>query len=395
MLVDLDEQAWPDVRSQQRARVLALLMAGTAQSRRDVAERTHLRSTSVSQIIADLADSGLVREDMQRPHGRGRPTLSLSYTASRFGVTTLQVTGQTFVASLVDLSGRVIHRAAREASTDHDNTALLSLIGTLTRETVAGKPRDMEHLGLICALPGIVDASRCLWITASRWPRMTSLSLKAIEGGAAPFVGLVRNLDAELEARLHRERTSESVLLFHWGYGISMSYAEGGRSVRDRSGPFGEIGHWQLESLAERRCHCGQAGCLEAGAAMWALLPELRKALPGLQADEEAFAAQAPALDLIGIPALARALRLVVRALVNLCRIFFPTRLLVSGPFTANPAVWREFVALFEAEEIMRGVARPSLQAVQASLDSELKGAVRPLLVQRVVDELIAPRPRA
>ena len=179
---------------------------------------------------------------------------------------------------------------------------------------------------------------------ASRWPRMRGLDIGAILAPIAGPVEICRNLDAELRARAAREpeQFAGGTLLLHWGWGIGLAYAVDGRPFAP-AGSFGEIGHWRLAALGERRCGCGNTACLETGAALWSLLPALRRRWPDLDEDEARLARQLSGRDLLSLPEIDTASRLLARALANACRIFFPARIAVSGPFVANPQLWAAF----------------------------------------------------
>lgn len=403
ILATLDDNCFSLSHERDCARVYRLVMGGLAHSRSEIGRLLSLRSTTTSRVVADLVGRRLLLETMGETAGRGRPAAILLPNTRRVGASVIHVSSQALSGALVDLSGHLIAERRVTIDPDADNGAIAAVMAALAGGLLEAMPRGMSHAGTAVSLSGLLDLPRRQWLLASRWPRMHRLDVATALAPIAGPVEICRNLDAELRARAVREpdQFSGSTLLLHWGWGIGLSYAVDGRPFAP-AGSFGEIGHWRLSALAGRRCGCGNTGCLETGAALWSLLPALRARWPDLEEDEARLAAQLAGRDLAGLPEIDIAARLLARALANACRIFFPTRIAVSGPFVANPGLWAHFDGLLRAEGTMDGLAMPQLVSVRASQLHEIHGAAAPLLA-RATEALLrqqggtaeSPQPRA
>ena len=248
----------------------------------------------------------------------------------------------------------------------------------------------MAHAGTVASLTGVVDAARGQWLIASRWPALRGLDAGAAIRRDRGEVDVVRQLDAEFRSRAlaDPEAYAGDVALLHWGWGIGMAYGRDGIPWSGQGGPFGEIGHWRLTELEGRPCGCGQQGCLETGAALWSLLPALRHHWPRLAEDEDQLLSQLRTLDLLSVPEVAAAARLMARAMANLGRLLFPRRLVLSSPLLGNAALWDHVGALFRAESMMRGLALPSLSNEPMPAARGMAGAAGPL-VARALEALL------
>ena len=381
ILASFDDSGFPAAHDRDCARVYRLVLGGLAHSRTEIGRRLGLRSTTTSRVVADLVSRRLLLETMGETAGRGRPAAILLANTRRIGASVIHVSSQSLSGVLVDLSGHLIAERTITIDSEADNDALAAVMAALARQLAASMPDGMSHAGTAVSLSGLLDLPRGQWLMASRWPRMRGLDVAAVLAPIAGPVEICRNLDAELRARAVREpeQFSGSTLLLHWGWGIGLSYAVDGRPFAP-AGSFGEIGHWRLSALAQRHCGCGNTGCLETGAALWSLLPALRARWPDLEEDETRLARQLAGRDLVSLPEIDDAARLLARALANTCRIFFPTRIAVSGPFAANAGLWAHFGALLRAEGTMDGLALPQLASVRASQLHEIHGAAAPLL---------------
>lgn len=380
-LLTLDETRLALAHDRDCARIYRLILNGEAHSRADIGRILQLRSTSVSRVVTDLIARRLVIEAVGEASGRGRPPAILVAHTRRIGASVIYVSSQSLSGALVDLNGHLVAERRRPIAGDADNAAIAAVMTELARDLLDAMPPGMSHAGTAVSLSGLIDLKQGQWLLASRWPRMRGLDIASVLEPVAGPVTICRNLDAELRARAAREPESFAggTILLHWGWGVGLAYAVDGEPFAP-TGSFGEIGHWRLAALNGRRCGCGNTACLETGAALWSLLPALRRHWPDLDQDEVRLARQLAGLDLQSLPEMEMATELLARALANACRMLFPTRIAVSGPFSANPQLWARFNTLFRAEGTMDGFAVPDLTGVPASHLYEIHGAAAPLL---------------
>ena len=179
--------------------------------------------------------------------------------------------------------------------------------------------------------------------------------------------------------------------MLHWGYGIGAAFsASHGASVDNTTG-FGEVGHWQL-SNRNLRCRCGHSGCLETVAALWAIGPQLLGESFDDAMDETQAAELLRAMPLTEHPAFRLALQEVVLAASNLCRVFFPSHLVITGPFIENPGAWAAFTEAFSKRGLLVDLPLPRLEAQNSSHQLEQEGAAVPLLLDGLL-QLLEPSP--
>lgn len=392
-LVTIDDSRFSSAFERDCARACRLVLNGLAHARSDVSRLLDLRSTTTSRVMAELVARRLVLETTGEASGRGRPAAVLVANTRRLGASVIYVSSRSLSGALVDLGGQLVAEHRITIASEADNAAIAAAMVELAGHLIAAMPRGMSHAGTAVSLSGLLDLARGQWLMASRWPRMRGLDIGAILAPIAGPVAICRNLDAELRARAAREpeQFAGGTLLLHWGWGIGLAYAVDGQPFAP-AGSFGEIGHWRLAALGERRCGCGNTACLETGAALWSLLPALRERWPDLDEDEGRLARQLAGRELMSLPEIDAAARLLARALGNACRIFFPARIAVSGPFVANPQLWARFDALLRAEGTLDGFAMPHLTSVRASQLHEIHGAAAPLL-GRATEALLQTRP--
>jgi predicted NBD/HSP70 family sugar kinase len=340
------------IKDREKAAIYEQIYRQKAGTRKLIAATTGLRPTTVSRAVQELAEDGLidaVREDA--PRRAGRPEMLLQPRLDRYTALVIQGVSRKLMGVLVNLGYETLAEAETRLETEAGNTELLAALTGLATDLAGENPPGGELLGLGLCLPGTVSGHAQRWISAARWPRLDRLSLKTLAESAGTRLSIQRALDAELEYLLaSRPACREgNTLLFHWGYGIGSAYAHHGRVLRSALGRFGEIGHVRLAGTGEAPCFCGASGCLETVAALWALLPELRRRHPDTPEDEDLFAAWLENRRPSDLPVLLQAARAVLQALQILYQVLYPDRILLYGPFFENDVILDTLTKRFES----------------------------------------------
>lgn len=351
-------------------------------TRRSLSQDLKLRPATVSAMVGELIADGLVAEtDKAAAVGKGRPEVGLKLRAERIVTAAIEVVSRTIRGVLVDLGGHIVTEASLALEEDMaEEAGVLDAFREVARTVLARRPEAAVLTGIGIALPGIVDERGRRWISAARWPRMQNLDFGGLAAEAGLQVRIERKRQAELRAHFqnHPEERSGGVLYVSWGYGISSAYAQNGTVLASSMGGFGDLGHWLVEPESGRKCLCGQTGCLEAHAALWSLMPELRAAFPDLANEPGAVRALLRSQDISHLPRVERATRLFALALHNLFKTFFPDRIVLSGHFPENPWIWERVRKLFFANMPRYAVGRVTLELKDLNPDDAVIGVSTP-----------------
>lgn len=367
-------------RTNELLNILNLVRAGKARTRRDIGKMLSMRSTSVSELVGVLTAGGLLTETVIAPRGRGRPAAALAFNAQRYGAILISVTDRTLVARIVDMDFRVWDEMTAEPSQEAGSEQIAAILNGLVSKLTARIPAGMDLGVVILSLAGLMDVGRGIWCVSSRWPNLRNLNLTQVFGDIGVPVRLVRNLDAEIAGlRLDDQQRADNegnLLLLHWGYGIGAAYANGETIVNRATGRFCEIGHWSLGNARGRTCSCGNTDCLETVAALWAISPALHDADPDLPLNEKDLAAELRRIDLPDVPALEDAVTQMLRLTTNLCRLLFPERIILTGPFVQHPEIFRRFVDTIASAPLLKSLDRIRVTASEFAPRNEIIGAL-------------------
>ena len=381
------------IKDLEKARIFGEILSASSTSRTRLARELELRPTTVSNVIKELLDDGLVRESARPSEGkRGRPHLMLRPHLNRLSAISVYVVSTAIQGALVNLGDELVSERKRPLPVGADNEQIMQAIQEVVTELSREVPANSELVGVGLSLPGRLNSQRSEWSQTSRWNRLQDLSFEGIERELGVPVQLFNSMDAELEYLLSAQAylRRAGVVLVHWGFGVGASYSIDGEILGGRRGHFAEIGHWRVDLKNQRRCACGSVGCVETVSALWSMLPELRTRFPGAPEDENDFAAFLLEHPIEDDPAIEEAIDSMAIALRNLYRILFPEFIMIHGPFTNKRTLFTKLSRRFYEELGLDQTRRVTLKALKMDNRREILGSCYPFFRSALDQYLIA-----
>ena len=246
-------------------------------SRSTLALETGLNKSTLSSLVADLIDAGLLRDSPveERPGTVGRPPQSVELDPDGPFVLGLEINVDYLAVWATDLAGAVKHRSF----VAHDNRSVSP------EEVIAGLARLAEQaldfaggrhpMVATVAVPGLVDPEGDLAVAPNLgWVDVPVASLlnEALED--PPYSVRVENeanLGAVAELVEGAGRGLSDFVYVSGEIGIGAGVVLRGELFRGASGFAGEFGHLTIDPFGPP-CGCGGRGCLERLAGQDALL---------------------------------------------------------------------------------------------------------------------------
>jgi predicted NBD/HSP70 family sugar kinase len=273
----MSESVQAEQGSQRTANLSVLLRAlrRGPRSRSQLANHSGLNKATVSSLVTELADRGLVRPAGLRASGHGRPSQLVELRGeSAYGVA-LSIEADGFAAMTVDLAGAPLTR--HSVSADVAALGLESGMDELAALTeVVCEGLEGPPIGVTISVPGPVDTdSQVLRIApALRWRDAGLADLFAARLGiglAGITIENEANLGAFAEVLEGAGTGVRELFYLSGGIGVGGGLVSGGILLRGARGFAGEIGHITIDPLGDG-CPCGRTGCLETKAGLPALL---------------------------------------------------------------------------------------------------------------------------
>lgn len=267
------------VRRANLALVLGSLREAGARSRARLAADLGLNKATVSSLVAELLERGLVRDGRPERGAVGRPgTIVELHGAGAFGVgAEINVHHVTTLA--VDLAGDTISERRRSVDTrglrpDEVVDRLVELLeGTLSDLA----DRGAAPVSVVVGVAGLVDHDEGIVSVAPNlgWQGVPLAALLRERLGHPPFLVEVAN-EANLAAVAEAtpgDPERRDILVLHGEVGIGGGIVADGRPYQGRMGFAGEFGHMVVDRDG-RRCACGRTGCWETVIGLTRLLEE-------------------------------------------------------------------------------------------------------------------------
>jgi predicted NBD/HSP70 family sugar kinase/biotin operon repressor len=323
------------LRESNREKVVKALQTLGVASRADIARWTGLSRSTVSSIVAELHDEGLVvdRHDGGREAaGSGRPPALIALDPSAGYALGIDFGKRHLAVALADLSHEVLGEKWVEMPDDYEAgegmARATEMVDDLLDELAADKGRV---IGVGMGIPGPVQTTGMVgsfailpgWAGTAPQERMAELL------GLPVRVGNDANLGALAESTWGAGRGSSSVVYLKLATGIGAGIVIGGRLFEGAGGTAGEIGHTTIDETGDI-CRCGNRGCLETYAGAAAIASLLSRSFDQ-QLDTEDVLSRAAEGDAGCRRALADAGRHIGVAVANLCNLVNPERIVVGG----------------------------------------------------------------
>ena len=249
-------------------------------SRATLALETGLNKSTVSSLVADLIDAGLLRDspvEEERPGKVGRPPQSVELHPGGPFVLGLEINVDYLAVWATDLAGVVRHRSFvtndnRSASPEDVIGALARLVVIALDQPFAGSRQPM--LATV-AVPGLVDPSGELAVAPNLgWVDVPVAEILADRFHAHDLAVVVdneANLAALGELWFGGHQDLDDFIHVSGEIGVGGGVVVGEELFRGVRGFAGEIGHVVVQPDGPH-CRCGARGCLEQVAGQEAIL---------------------------------------------------------------------------------------------------------------------------
>ncbi|WP_336922924.1 ROK family transcriptional regulator [Aquipuribacter sp. SD81] len=274
------------VRRSNLSLVLTHLRDAGPRSRARVAADTGLNKATVSSLVAELIERGLVREgDVQRIGSVGRPGLMVELAASTVVGVGLEVNADFVDVTALDLTHGVVlsERTAADMRALGEQGGIGLLTDCLRSALDALVAAGCTVVGITVAVPALVDsrlgriaiAPNLGWSDCPIGPLLTEATRGHPAFGAAAEVPVMVDNDANLGAIAEHAvgvgRDVDDLVYLAGEVGVGCGVVVDGELVRGATGFTGEIGHAPLNPRLDR-CGCGRVGCWETQVGLGVLL---------------------------------------------------------------------------------------------------------------------------
>jgi predicted NBD/HSP70 family sugar kinase len=257
-----------DLRRENRAAVLWSLYLSQPRSRQELGAATGLSAASVTNVIRELIDEGVVIETGLVESDGGRPRAMLGMNPGYGYVIGVDIGETRTRVELFDLT--MTERAEAEYPLDraaeHDVAVVVGQIASGLDTALADSGIDRETiLGVGIGVPGIIERGPEVLVHGQTygWDAVplgkllrahTDLPLR-FDNGAKTM--------GRAELWFGAGRGARNAVMVLIGSGVGASLISGGATYQGATSSAAEMGHVTV-AVGGRKCRCGASGCLEA-----------------------------------------------------------------------------------------------------------------------------------
>jgi predicted NBD/HSP70 family sugar kinase len=244
-------------------------------SRAAISQETELQRSTVSLIVDELKERGLIDEIEGESTG-GRPPTLLQLRAAGPIAVGVDLSAQQTILATSDLAGRVLSQ--EQFTTDPSEEKTFDEIVERTQRLI-GKEKNIEGIGV--SLPGIVDpeSGKAIFIPHFKWRDWDIAEKLKAETGLPVKVDNDANAVALAELWFGRPEIREvgDFVLVLVEDGLGTGIVSDGQIYHGANGAAGEFGHMTIGSNAPVACAAGSHECWEAFASERAALARYAK----------------------------------------------------------------------------------------------------------------------
>lgn len=257
-----------------RQLVLKTVFSCSGISRADIARKTGLTRTTVSEIVADLISEGLVEEIGVGSSAGGKPPIKVAVLDDARQTICLDLSKQSVCGAIVNLRGQVSQRSALPLPRGNSEEFLKIMCDELDRLlSLATAP----VLGIGIGTPGMVDIRRGVVRKAVNLA-LQDIPLKRLlsERYRLPiYLANDGQVAAMAEYTYGGYGELPNLVVIKAGEGIGSGIVISGEIFYGDGFAAGEIGHLGVIKNG-LECTCGNRGCLETVSSSRAILRQIR-----------------------------------------------------------------------------------------------------------------------
>jgi predicted NBD/HSP70 family sugar kinase len=331
-----------DLRKSNRSRALIELYMNGPMTRQEVGTAAGVSPATVSNLVGELLDQGVLVEAGVEDSDGGRPRALLQVNPDYGYVVGVDVGEQGTLVELFDLGMQVLasHTMTLSTASLEPDASVAQVLEGLHKVISDSGVKEESVLGVGVGVPGMVEhgADAVVYAQTVGWEavplgrmlrRGTSLPL-LVDNGAKTM--------GQAEKWFGAARQVDNAVIVLLGAGVGTSIITDGELYRGPSSSAGEWGHTTI-LVNGKTCRCGASGCLEAyiGArAMVTRYDELRHK-PTTSASEDDLVARLEAITSAGAAdkSAARLLQetatYIGAGIADLINLFNPERIVIGG----------------------------------------------------------------
>ncbi|MBN2499332.1 MAG: ROK family transcriptional regulator [Anaerolineales bacterium] len=230
-------------------------------SRADLARLTNLTRSTISEIVSELIEDGLVTEMGYGQPAGGKPPVLLEVDKEARQIIGLDLANDEFRGALVNLRGEIQERVNAPVS-EHGGDIALERVFELLEQLIYLAKKPVIGIGI--GAPGLMDSKKGIVHNAVNldWENLPIGNILKERYHLPVYIANDSQVSALAEYNFGENGNVQNLLVVKIGRGVGSGIVLNQQLYLGDGCGAGEIGHIQIDA-AGIQCRCGNYGCLE------------------------------------------------------------------------------------------------------------------------------------
>ncbi len=348
-------------------RVLTLLRVEQRLTRADIARRLDLMRSTVTNIVDDLIERGLVSEVAQGTIAKaprqemGRPGVDVAlssggsyFVGAEIGVGLLRLV-------LMDMTLQVLRKSEVSLGSAAKPDQVVKRIADFLAKCQQGLEQPERIRSVSVTVPGLVRSDGFIvHLPILGWKDVNFLEVARQRLNLPVLIDNNANAAAFGEVYCHPKESRDLIVFLKLGNGCGGAAIINGRLLRGTSGTAAEFGHMRVGGQGPV-CSCGRHGCLEPLVNLDALNRYLEMSGFRQSTDPTEVAVAADKGDRKAQAAVTMYVDALVRGIITIANLFNPSDIVLGGTLRPIVEVALSLLTHEVQREIVPGMAPPKL----------------------------------
>ncbi len=254
-----------------QAKIAACLRRHGPLSRTDIADITGYSRSTITTVVNELTDAGILEEIGDGESSGGRRPRVVSFRPDFGYIIAVDMGATGLDLAIADFNAAMLERVSLPIDVRDGAAPILGLIHRLAIDLLEHNgipPEKIYAFGI--GVPGPVDFAAGILNSPPIMPGWDAYPIRAFFRTAFPNAVVIVDNDVNMmalgELAAGSGRRHENFIFVKVGTGIGCGIVARGEIYRGSTGSAGDIGHICADKNGPM-CHCGNIGCLEAIAA--------------------------------------------------------------------------------------------------------------------------------
>jgi len=251
-------------------------------SRIDISRKLKISRPTTSAYISELIEEGLIEEvgkSNSTPSG-GKKAVLLQFNVKAGYIIGVMIGVKTIRIALTDLGSNIVDiiKIPTEEWLGPD-VVIDKLVKNLRKIINISRVNKEEIIGIGIGATGLVDSRKGLVIFSPNLDGWSNIKLKEIIEEKIELPTFIENecrVQAIAEKKYGLAKNVNNFVCVETGIGIGTGVFIDNKLMVGNKGMAGEVGHIITNLAGERKCHCGNIGCLETLCSINSLMEDIK-----------------------------------------------------------------------------------------------------------------------